>query len=314
MRWFAAVFVAVIVCGFAGRSCAALPVYDGTEKESRLYGDPQPVTIEGYDGQLMEPFVSLDGQYLFFNNQNSPKVDTNLHFAKRTGDLSFKYMGELPNANAPKLDAAASMDKDNRVYYTTVREYDRTRISIYTGVFDGEALQGVHPVTGGITPARGGHINMDVSISPDGETMYISRAVFGFFSRGVPKKSDILLARRTESGFDLDPKSDEIMKNVNTPALEYAPAISADGLELYFTRASRLLAGESGEGAAIRIMVARRAAPDVPFGAPERLVELAGFVEAPTFPRDGAELFYHKKTGDKLRLYRAVRRPEASKK
>jgi hypothetical protein len=47
------------------------------------------------------------------------------------------------------------------------------------------------------------------------------------------------------------------MKNINTTALQYAPAISDDGLELYFTRASQLTAGSAAPGA-VRIMVAAR--------------------------------------------------------
>jgi len=33
---------------------------------------PVPVTITGHSGDEMEPFISKDGRYLFFNNRNDP--------------------------------------------------------------------------------------------------------------------------------------------------------------------------------------------------------------------------------------------------
>ena len=95
------------------------------------------------------------------------------------------------------------------------------------------------------------------------------------------------------------------MKNINTDALEYAPSISADGLKLYFTRASQLMAGAEAPGAELRIMVATRISVNEPFGEPRALTALAGFVEAPTIPLDGKEMFFHKKVGKNFVIYRA---------
>jgi hypothetical protein len=78
----------------------------------------------------------------------------------------------------------------------------------------------------------------------------------------APKESDLLVAHRDGDRFSLDPNSAEIMRNVNTTALEYAPDISGDGLELYFTRASE----ETG----LRIMLASRDSVDKPFGSRAR--------------------------------------------
>ena len=72
---------------------------------SDLYVEPQPITIAGYSGSAMEPFISPDGRYLFFNNSNDPGVNTNLQFAERTGKLTFRYLGELPGVNSAVLDA-----------------------------------------------------------------------------------------------------------------------------------------------------------------------------------------------------------------
>jgi len=282
-----------------------LPVYAVKELESYLYVRPEPVVIGGYDGSAMEPFISPDGRYLFFNNENDPKINTNLHFAERTGKLSSHYLGELPGVNSDFLDAAASMDKTGHFYFTTVRDYDRTMNSLYTGDFDGKAVRNLHPVPGDISPKTPATINMDVSISPDGPMLYISRAVI-FPGAPAPKKLALIVARMNDGIFSVDPNSARIMKNINTGALQYAPAISADGRELYFTRASQPIAGAKVRGD-LRIMVASRNSVTDPFGEPRALTALTGFIEAPSISLDGKEMFFHKKVGGKFLIYRAER-------
>lgn len=152
---------------------------------------PEAVLIKGYDESAMEPLISPDGRYLFFNNENDPKVDTNLHFAEHTEELAFRYLSELRGVDSESLDACASMDRAGHVYFTTVRDYGRTMNSISVGDFVGPRVTDVHPVPGDINPKTPG--TMDVSINPDGHTLYISRAIFT--GRGAPAKSDLMLAR-----------------------------------------------------------------------------------------------------------------------
>jgi WD40-like Beta Propeller Repeat len=265
--------------------------------QSDLYVDPQPITIAGYSGSAMEPFISPDGRYLFFNNSNDPGVNTNLQFAERTGKLTFRYLGELPGVNSDVLDAVPSLDTAGHFYFTTVRDYGRTLNSLYTGEFNGKGVANVRPVPGDISPNILGTINMDAAISPDGQTLYISRAVI-VPSAPAPTKSELLLARRKGGTFSIDPDSARILKNINTGALQYALAISADGLELYFTRASHT---------SVNIMVATRASGNDPFGEPLALRQLMGFVEAPSISLDRKEMFFHKKAGDTFVIYRAER-------
>jgi hypothetical protein len=287
-----------------------LPVVSAVELASGLYTNPQPVSIEGYDLSAMEPFIAPDGRTLFFNNVNDPGVDTNLHMATRVGTRAFRYVGEVVGVNSPVLDAVPSMDVDGRFYFTSVRQYDRDLKSIFAGTFAGRTVRDARPVEGSLTPSLPGHLNMDASVSPDGQTLYISRARFAG-GRSVPRESDLLIARRAGDAFMLDPRNDELLAHVNTPALEYAPAISADGLELYFTRASQLMAGRDGQGAKLRIMVARRPRADAPFDAPRVLEALDGFVEAPSLSLDGREMFFHKKVEGRFVIHRAERRSGA---
>src|SRR5271165_3074338 len=59
------------------------------------FGPPQDVTLEGYTGDAMEPFLTRDGKYLLFNNSNQPPTNTNLQWAERIDDLRFVYRGEI---------------------------------------------------------------------------------------------------------------------------------------------------------------------------------------------------------------------------
>ncbi|MGD0302494.1 MAG: hypothetical protein ABSE86_35920 [Bryobacteraceae bacterium] len=171
-----------------------------------IYIHPQPVTIDGYSGSAMEPFISPDGHFLFFNNENDPRVNTNLHFAERTGKLTFRYLGELPGVNSDVLDAVPSLDQAGHFYFTTVRDYARTFNSIYTGEFDGKRVANVRPVPGDISPKVPGTINMDAGISPDGQTLYISRAVI-VPGLPAPKKSELMIARLKGRAFSIDSAS-----------------------------------------------------------------------------------------------------------
>lgn len=291
----------------AGVVALFLPIHLAEEEAAGLYGDPRRVEIAGYDGDAMEPFLSPDGRFLFFNNLNEPSVDTDLQFAERTGTLSFRHRGALPRANSKELDAVPSMDASGRFYFTSVREYTSSLKSTFAGHFDGGQLSDVHPVPGDIYPKHLGAVNMDVGMSLDGKTMYISRAHFLPLLPVPPFRSNLLVARKAEDGsFAVDPRSAELMKRVNTRALTYAPAVSPDGLELYFTRTS-IPAG-------MRLMVATRAAPDSAFDEPRVLAELsAGQVEAPTVSTDLSELFFHKKIADKWVIFRATRRPRQNR-
>ena len=115
-----------------------------------------------------------------------------------------------------------------------------------------------------------------------------------FDQTGNPSSADIVLAQKNGPGFQRLSNSEAILKNVNTSALEYAACISADQLELYFTRA----AGSSPE-----IYVSTRKNSRDVFGAPAKIQTITGFAEAPTISPDQQMLYYHKKDNDKFALY-----------
>lgn len=95
----------------------------------------QPVTINGYIGDAMEPFLSRDSKYLFFNNSNDPAVNTDLFYALRIDGLNFQYQGPVQGANGDKLDAVASMDTSGNFYFISTRSYDTTISTLHSAPF-----------------------------------------------------------------------------------------------------------------------------------------------------------------------------------
>lgn len=267
--------------------------------EYRAFGSPQRVTIHGYEGHAMEPFITKDGQYLLFNNQNDPRSNTNLHLATRVNDLSFQYLGELKGVNTPALDAVPSLDRDGHLFFISVRSYEQTLSTLHQGKFDNGDVTGVELVDG-VSLRRPGLVMFDAEIAADGKTLLV---VDGQFTGGpAPKTADIAIAVRDGTGFRRMPASSELFKNINTKALEYAPAISSDLLELFFTRASTASASHQPV-----IMRATRRSPEEPFGPPQKVAAITGFVEAPTLTADGRALYYHRLAGDRYVLYRVAR-------
>jgi len=287
----------------APAAATAVTVAPPPEKTTMEFSHPQKVPILGYDGDLMEPFLSHDGKYLFFNNSNVPGEKTDLFYARRTPDGGFRFVGPVKGANLapPVLDGVASMDRNHRFYFTTTRDYANSFLTIYSGNFKDESLTDVAPVLGDFSRGKLKWVTMDVEVSEDGNTVYCSDAYFPSLGKGVPGLSDIKIARKSPDGrFLLLPDTDAILRNVNTPDLEYAPSISPDERELFFTRL-RL------KDLHTTILRAKRKSAADPFDVPETLAAITGFVEAPTLAPDGKTLYYHKKDGNRFALYRVTR-------
>jgi hypothetical protein len=256
----------------------------------------EPVRIDGYAGEAMEPFLSRDGRFLFFNTRNDPGSNTNIHFAE-VNDVGFTYRGVLYGTISYDLDAVPTMATDGRFCFVSPREYRRTRVSVLCGTFDGTRVERALPQSK-LATAELGRMIFDVELSADGRMMIFAE---GTFSGGdVPDDADLHLATLTPGGFERDPAGAALLANVNTSSLEYAPALSADGLELFFTR----LTGIWPFGGA-KIFRATRASVSEPFGKPQEL-NIKGFVEGPTLGADGT-LYFHKKVDGRFQIWRQPR-------
>ena len=289
--------------GFAGclvacatlLSCGRPRSQDEPVAVSNEFHNPQRVTIEGYDGDAMEPFLTRDGKILFFNNLNEGKVNTNLHWAERVDDLHFKYRGEVEGVNTAALEGVASMDGGGNFYFVSNRSYDKTASTLYRGKFDAGRVTGIELVPG-VSVAKPGIMNFDAEISADGDTLYFVESQFNFMHQ--PRSARILFARRVGKTFVRDARSEAVMKTINRGKLNYAPATGPGEREIFFTRV-----GSDGPVT----YTAKRADKSLPFGEPQRIGAVTGFAEAPTLSPDGEALYFHKRDAGRFVIYRITR-------
>ncbi len=274
-----------------------------SEPNSRLitFGQPQLVTINGYSADIMEPFLSSDGETLFFNNSNHPSINTNLHFAKRINDVTFEYKGELKGVNTESLDGVATMDNSNTFYLVSTRSYNQTLATIYTGQFDNDSVSNITLVPE-LSKNQAGWVNFDVEVSKDGNFLYFVDGRFD--ENGGPYEADIAIAEKTDIGFQRI--NSDLVQNINTSALEYAACLSSNMLELYFTRVDSPIS----ETSMPKIYVSTRESVDEPFRKPYRIDMIEGFVEAATISPDNRIIYYHKLEGQKYVLYMTQKIPE----
>ena len=263
--------------------------------DARAQAPPQPVTIRGYAGEAMEPHITRDGRFLLFNNLNLPPTDTNLYYAERIDDVTFQFRGEIAGANTTSLEGTPTTDRLGNLYFVSLRSYARTASTIYRGRFLDGRVSGVELVSG-VSRGVPGMVNFDVDVSQDGEVLYFVDSRFRF---GRPKWAHLVVAARRGEGFQRDPDSDRLLRDVNVRGLVYAPCISADGLRLFFTRMDRDV-----QRGAPALYLATRPDRASPFG-PARRLAIDGFVEGPALSPDGAWLYFHRRDGAHYAIYRA---------
>ena len=268
--------------------------------QDRAFQAPRPVTIIGYSGDAMEPFITRDGRYLLFNNRNDPPERTDLFYAERVDDFSFVFRGPVGGANSPALDGVASVDSAGTIYFVSTRSYRQTQSSLYRGRFAAGVVSGVD-LAPGVSPHKPGIVDFDAEISGDGQSLYVAEGDFRPFGRRL-KAARIVLFHRLGAGFQRAEESDRLLARINGEGLAYAPSISGDGLELFFTRLSAIKPGAAPQ----LYRVARRAVTE-PFGPPTRVETGAAFVEAPSLTADGRGLYFHRREGDRYSLWRMQR-------
>jgi len=260
------------------------------------FGNEQSVSVQGYDSDIMEPFLSRDGTILLFNNLNQDIVNTDLHWALKIDDTTFDYQGIIEGINSPDLEAVASMDLNNTLYYVYTGAYFETLDALYTGTFNTGMVQD-SDVVSGISRDELGWINFDAEISADGNTLYF---VDGRFEQtSYPLEANLVIAKKTGNSFARDTNSEAIFEAINTDHLEYAPALSQNELEIYFTRLTLPL----GDNPEAKIYLSQRSSTEEPFGSPQLISEITGFVEGATLNSDDTAIYYHKKVNDLFLLY-----------
>ena len=263
----------------------------------QLFQHPKKVSIIGLNFSAMEPFISRDGLYLFFNSDKDDPHGANkdIYYAERIDDLTFRYKGEVKGINTSVVDGVPTMDRDNNFYYVSVKNYDMEHdfTTVYRGKFSDGHVRDIQALPE-LSLRSPGWLNMDIEISADGLTLYSTQTWFG--DGPPPTKSYFFSASLKGDKFIADKNSADIFKNINTDDLEYAASISSDDLEIFFTRGSNF--HSFPKFASFR---ATRSDVNAPFSNPEPIKAITGFAEAPAVTDEGKLIYYHKK--DKGRFY-----------
>lgn len=261
------------------------------------FGPEILVNINGLNFDAMEPFLSEDENILFFNSLNAGG-NTNLHYATRVNDSTFNYASILNgtvDTSINHLDAVASMDTSNRFYWVSLRNYPAVFENLHSGFFNGSTISDIKRVYGNFNIPTLGWIIMDASIAKDGNELYYCNAYFDFINNscgaGIPCSASLGVAQQiNDSTFNKLSNTEALFAQVNdTNYLVYAPQLSNDGLELYFTR---LLKNTFNT----QVCVAVRNSNIDNFGAPQVIHQNNGFApEGPTLSADKQKLYYHQK-------------------
>jgi len=257
------------------------------------------VTINGLSFDAMEPFISPNGNYLFFNNLNDG-ITTKLYYATKINDSTFNYVGELTGANqtvTPHLDAVADMDINGNFYWTSTRNYPAELNNLFHGTFSDGNINDIERVQGNFNMNTPGWLIMDHGISLDGQYLYFINARFDDANCQGPCETTLGIAEKTNTlTFNTLSNSTSILQNINDPNyIYYAPCISSDNLELYYTR---YLNEQITANTVFEICVAVRSNSSSEFSIPKILFSetISNLIEAPTLTVDKNVLYYHRKT------------------
>lgn len=260
-----------------------------------LFGPEKPVTITGLTFDAMEPFISTDGNTLFFNSLNSGG-NTNLYYATKVNDTTFTYIGLVGGAYDPSpahLDAVASLDTLNNFFWVSLRNYPAVFDNLHRGIYSGGNVTNITRVHGDFNIYTPGWLIMDAAVSFQGDKLYFCNAFFNNCPFGMPCEAKLGVAQQVnDSTFNRTANTDAVFSNVNdTSYIVYAPQVTRNGLELYFTRILKTTVNSE-------ICVAVRNSVNDTFSLPMVIHSNNGFVpEAATPTTDGQKIYYHQKDG-----------------
>ena len=287
-------FLAITIIG----ACANDTIVDPSSN-TIVYSNPVQITINGYSSDAMEPFISPDGNTLFFNSINDGN-NTKIYYATKVNSNTFTFEGELDGANetqAAQLNAVADLDALNNFYWTSVRDYPAKTDNLHHGIYTNGAVYDIGRVQGDFYNTNPGWLVMDHGISHDGQFLYYNNARFDETNCAGPCETFLGIAKWTDDkNFMKTADSDLILQNINNSNyIYYAPCITTDNLELYYTR---FAAGNVGINTLAEICVATRASATDAFSSPTVLFSNTvgnGIIEAPTLTTDKQLMYYHQK-------------------
>lgn len=278
------------------------------------WSNQQQIVVDGFNEHMMEPKLSNDQKVLFFNDKPaSGDLNMKLHYAVLQPNGHYQYVGILPGTSSNSLDGVPAIDKDNKFYFTSVRNWVQTTNSIYGGqlILTPTGLAVANPISvDRFLPRKAvGEIDMDIDISYSGKTAISSRAVFSN-NKPYPDSSKLLGFEMTNFVMTSDPLLNIKLNYVNrSDWVVYAPNLSIDQMELYFTFFKK---GITPSGNDFVVAVSKRQSLDQMFGQPQLIAAIKGSItEAPSLTvNDGQKtLIFHKidPVSNKFRIYKVTR-------
>lgn len=259
-----------------------------------VFGPEIKVTVTGLTFDAMEPFISLDGNTMFFNSLNSGG-NTNLYYATKVDDSTFNYVGLVGgtyDSSLDHLDGVSSVDSLNNFFWVSLRNFP----NLHRGNYLSGNVSNITRTYGDFNIGLTGWIIMDAAIDYHGNLLYYCNAYFGpTFTEcpGVPCVARLGVAQKVnDSVFNKLINTDAIFSNVNdTNYIVYAPQVTKDGLELYYTRILKTTINSE-------ICVAVRSSISDTFSLPTVIHSNLGFLpEAASPTTDKQKIYYHQKDG-----------------
>ncbi len=261
------------------------------------YGPEKKVTITGLDFDAMEPFISPNDNYLFFNNLNNGTT-TKLYYATKVNDSTFNFVGELNGTNQttpPYLDAVPDIDNLNNFYWTSTRGYPANYHNLHVGKFNNGNVTNIKRIYGDFYIYSPNWIIMYHGISYDGQYLYYNNAKFDESGSEIYETRIGLAQKVNDTTFAKLYNSDILLQTVNdNNYIYYAPFITKDNLELYYTRFPK---GEITVNTLVEICVVVRNTSSDNFSSPKVLFSepVTSIIEAPTLTTNMQIMYYHKK-------------------
>ena len=148
-----------------------------------------------------------------------------------------------------------------------------------------------------------GWLVMDHGISLDGQFLYYNNARFDGVNCQGPCETTIGIAQKENtSTFNTLSNSASLLQHINNADyIFYAPCISSDNLEFYYTR---YLKGTITSNTLFEICVAVRDNSKADFSTPKVLFSevISDLIEAPTLSTDKSILYYHRKVANSHKI------------
>ncbi|MCP5062550.1 MAG: hypothetical protein GY936_08815 [Ignavibacteriae bacterium] len=272
-------------------SCKKETITD-PENNNSEFSNEKKVSINGYFSDAMEPFISKDDRFLFFNNHQGVN-SKDIYYAEKINDTTFVFKGEVIGVNTAFVDGNPTMDANNNFYFISTRDLDSGNKTLFSGKFNSGTVSNLHKVDGTINILTPYWINMGVEISMDNNTLFTSTAKFNV-GENFPREGNIRFSVKTNDEFNIPNNEAEILININNDqSIQYAGETSIDELELFYSQVTL------SNPPIFKLLYSNRNKLDEAFGIPQEITEPFmdnpnAFVEGPSLSVDGKRLYYHK--------------------